>query len=59
MCGTHDSYTQLKLLANTKLTFKITYATTQAVEAADKQVKTLHKVMKKFKKCKKVGIEKK
>ena len=42
VCDTHDSHIQLKLLADTKLTFKITYTTTQAMEAADKQVKTLH-----------------
>ena len=34
VCDTHDSHIQLKLLADTKLTFKITYATTQAIEAA-------------------------
>ena len=42
VCGAHDSHIQLNLLPDTKLTFKINYATTQAVEAVDKQVKTLH-----------------
>ena len=42
VCGVHDSHIQLKLLVDTNLTILTTYVTTQAVEAADKQVKTLH-----------------
>lgn len=44
VCGVHDRRIQLKLLSDTKLTFKTAFAAAQAVEIADQQVKALQGV---------------